>query len=61
MRYSPGTAGFAEVTPTQLVPVHISDVAAEHKPVRQYSGAIQIEVGRVRVRVEERSMREACA
>lgn len=42
----------AKPAPTQLVPVHISDVTEEHKPVRPCSGAIQIEVGRVRVRVE---------
>lgn len=37
----------------QLVPVRISDVAEEQLgPTRCYSGTIQIELGRARVRIE---------
>lgn len=37
----------------QLVPVRISDVAEEQlRPTRCYSGTIQIELGRARVRIE---------
>lgn len=37
----------------QLVPVRISDVAEEQlRPTRRYSGTIQIECGRTRVRIE---------
>ena len=39
--------------PTQLMPVRITEVVNEApRPVRPCSGAIQIEIGRARVRVE---------
>jgi transposase len=43
-----------ETTPSaQLVPVMVSDVVEERiQPARCYSGSIQIELGRVRVRIE---------
>jgi transposase len=38
---------------TQLMPVRVSDVIDEHvRPVRSYSGSIQIELGRARIRIE---------
>ena len=37
---------------TQLMPVHLMEPIGENSPARAYSGAIHIEVGRVRVRVE---------
>jgi transposase len=37
----------------QLMPVRVSDVIDEHvRPVRSHSGNIQIELGRVRIRIE---------
>ena len=37
---------------TQLIPVRLAEVVGEHGSARTYSGAIHIEFGRVRVRVE---------
>lgn len=39
--------------PGQLMPVHIAEVLEDtSKPLPQHTGAIQIELGRVRIRVE---------
>ena len=37
---------------TQLIPVRVAEMVGEHGSARTYSGAIHIELGRVRVRVE---------
>ena len=37
---------------TQLMPVRLAEVVDEHDLAKPYTGAIHIEVGRVRVRVE---------
>ena len=37
---------------TELMPVRIIEGCGEARPARQYSGAIQIELGRARLRVE---------
>jgi transposase len=39
-------------TSTQLVPVRIAEVAGDDRLARSYCGAIHIEVGRTRIRVE---------
>jgi len=47
--------GRLEVRPalsTQLMPVRLAEAIGENSPARTYSGAIHIELGRVRVRVE---------
>lgn len=39
--------------PAQLIPVRLSDVVEDqHRPVRCYSGSIQVELGRARIRIE---------
>jgi transposase len=40
------------VSSTQLMPVRLAEVVGEQNPARACSGAIHIELGRVRVRVE---------
>ena len=46
--------GLLDLNPpsTQLMPVRVTEVAREERPDRPCSGAIHIEVGRARVRVE---------
>jgi transposase len=47
-----GRLDLKPVSSTQLMPVRLAEVVTEQNPVRACSGAIQIELGRVRVRVE---------
>jgi transposase len=46
--------GRLDVKPTgaQLMPVRIAEVIGDERLARSYSGAIQIEFGRTRIRVE---------
>ena len=37
---------------TQLMPVRIAEVVGDDRAARSYSGAIHVEIGRVRVRIE---------
>src|SRR5579862_9685702 len=37
---------------TQLMAVRIAEVVGDDRPARLYSGAIHLEIGRVRVRIE---------
>src|SRR5271154_909672 len=37
------------VSSTQLMPVRLAEVVSDDRPARSYSGAIHVEIGRVRV------------
>jgi len=47
-----GRLGLNPVPSTQLMPVRLAEVVTEQNTARTCSGAIHIELGRVRVRVE---------
>jgi transposase len=49
---SEGRLDLKPVSSTQLMPVRLTEVVGERNPARDCSGAIHIELGRVRVRVE---------
>jgi transposase len=47
-----GRLDLKPVSSTQLMPVRLAEVVGESSPAKPYSGAIHIELGQVRVRVE---------
>src|SRR5580692_11035070 len=49
---SEGRLDLKPASSTQLMPVRLTEVVGERNPARACSGAIHVELGRVRVRVE---------
>lgn len=47
-----GRLDLKPVSSSQLIPVRLAEMIGENSPARTYAGAIHIELGRVRVRVE---------
>jgi transposase len=49
---SEGRLDLKPASSTQLMPVHLTEATCADRFARSYSGAIQIEIGRTRIRVE---------